>query len=171
MKRRICMKSSLKAHIRAQPRRAATQTIRISGSRGGNLTPPSLKTTPFKPTTGSGVLAPALNIPILKKPAIVNATQKGENSFYTNKADSGTISLPPKKPTSIEDFRNGIEELTKKIDGFNRQQYNHILSGDDNKVTALDNIIKNTAKLRDELKVGMAAAMGIGSENKYEISF
>lgn len=164
MKRRICMKSSLKAHIRAQPRRAATQTIRISGSRGGNLTPPSLKTTPFKPTTGSGVLAPALNIPILKKPAIVNATQKGENSFYTNKEDSGTISMPPKKPTSIE-------ELTKKIDGFNRQQYNHILSGDDNKVTALDNIIKNTAKLRDELKVGMAAAMGIGSENKYEISF
>ena len=85
-----------------------------------------------------------------------------DNMFYTNRPDSGTITNIP----SIADYRKGIEDISAKIESLNKQQYEHMLSGDDNKVNALDNVIKNAEKQRDALRKQMTEAMGLGDESK-----
>ena len=85
-----------------------------------------------------------------------------DNMFYTNRPDSGII---PNKP-SIADYRRGIEDISAKIESLNKQQYEHMLSGDNSKVNALDNVIKNAEKQRDALRKQMTEAMGLGDESK-----
>ncbi len=85
-----------------------------------------------------------------------------DNMFYTNRPDSGTITNIP----SIADYRKGIEDISAKIESLNKQQYEHMLSGDNSKVNALDNVIKNAEKQRDALRKQMSLALGIGSESK-----
>ncbi len=69
-------------------------------------------------------------------------------------------------PKSIEDYRKNIEDINKRIGSLNKQQYQHMLTGNDNKVKAIDLVIKNAERIRDSLKKQMSAVMGIGSESK-----
>lgn len=69
-------------------------------------------------------------------------------------------------PKSIEEFRKGIEDINRSIDSLNRQQYQHMLAGNDNRVMALDSVIKNAERQRETLKKQMSLAMGLRREGE-----
>ena len=87
--------------------------------------------------------------------------KNSENKFYTNNTNSGIIS---NKPKSIADYDKEIKDIENRITQLNKQQYNFMLVGEDNKVESLDMVIKNTQKQLEDMKAGKSIALGIGSE-------
>lgn len=96
-------------------------------------------------------------LPAYKQPEAADTPDRMLNN--TQRTNSSAV---PAR-LAIADFRKGIEELDKRIESLNKQQYHVMLSGDDKKTADYDKIISNAEKQRDALKEEMARAMGAGS--------
>ncbi|MGI5850455.1 MAG: hypothetical protein ACOX8Q_10410, partial [Christensenellales bacterium] len=83
--------------------------------------------------------------------------KNNEKMFYTEPENSGIIG---KK--TIGDYDTEIAGFDNKIAKLMKQQYNHMLSGETDKMKAITPWIQALEDKRDTVKLGKAGALGIG---------